>query len=343
MKIKVLAKTIILLLILAQVCQAEAQVMGSLYFNGIDNYVEVANNPLNTIDTGDFTFEVWIKGDEWAQNQHPVILSNRGTNPFGGGIVFFFHNQYAETPYKMLCFQINATNYRIPYNGTFNGSLLDNDCHHIAITRKGDVLSFYADGVLLATRTTTGSKSISFNGPLIIGKDRANNNTFNGTLSQIRIWNTLRTSAEIFDNKDISLQGTEPGLVAYWEMNEGSGQILVDKTNQFHGELGGDLFEATQDPSWSEDGCINELTSTSIVENPSIKIYPNPATDFINISKAAHVNMEFKLLNQTGSLILTGKMNAEVTNIDVSAYASGIYYLQIFNGESFFTQKVVKL
>jgi hypothetical protein len=46
---------------------------------------------------------------------------------------------------------------------------------------------------------------------------------FKGALSDVRVWNVERTAAEIANNKDKRLSGTETGLVGYWPMDEGSG------------------------------------------------------------------------------------------------------------------------
>jgi hypothetical protein len=51
---------------------------------------------------------------------------------------------------------------------------------------------------------------------------------FAGLIDDIRIWNTVRTQSEIANNKESELRGTESGLLAYWNCNEGAGTILYD-------------------------------------------------------------------------------------------------------------------
>lgn len=42
---------------------------------------------------------------------------------------------------------------------------------------------------------------------------------FDGKVDDIRIWSALRTTSQIFNNKDFELDGSEVGLAAYWEVD----------------------------------------------------------------------------------------------------------------------------
>jgi len=304
MKSRLSGKTVVIFIFIWTAVQMYAQNSGSLNFNGEDNYVEVENSPLNTIDTGDFTIEAWVVGEESEQTLHPMIFSNRGSDPFAGGILFFFHGRWGGSHSKSLCFQANDLNYFLVDNGTLNASLLDSTCHHVAITRSGKILSFYADGILFGHRTLPNSVSVKFNRPLWIGQDRATNNTFNGLISHVRIWNIARTEKEILENKDIRLEGNEAGLIAYWEMNEGASQVVADKTGQFEGCLGSENGEDIQDPQWSLDGCIDS-TAISCIETGTMDIYPNPSHSTVNIRFDCDIkNYSFlRIFNTLGQFI----------------------------------------
>ena len=69
----------------------------------------------------------------------------------------------------------------------------------------------------------------------------------------------------------------------------------------------------------------------------SLKIYPNPVKDKINIESAKEVNL--RLQNSFGQVILTQKIKGS-GSMDVSKLPVGIYYIiDVDSGESF---KVVK-
>ncbi|MEM1323069.1 MAG: LamG-like jellyroll fold domain-containing protein [Bacteroidota bacterium] len=342
MKLKLTQRLIGVLITLLYVSLLNAQQLSSLQFNGIDNYVEIKDSPLNLIGNGDFTLEAWIKGDESEQTSHPMILSNRGSSSSGGGILFFFHNQWGGSMYKILSLQIGGDNYKFVNNGSYNGSLLDNECHHVAISRSGNSLSFYADGILFGN-INMDPASASLNAPLLIGKDQPTNNTFNGLISQCRIWDVARTQAEIFDNKDITLQGNEEGLLAYWEMSEGNGQTLRDKAGNFDGTLGSDNNVGSEDPIWSNDGCVETTTTTSTtdLELQSLKIFPNPASDYLIIQSGDTKAIEVELIDQTGKVLLSSNLSLGSNRIDMDSIPKGIYFLRLATEDSNHTREVV--
>lgn len=63
---------------------------------------------------------------------------------------------------------------------------------------------------------------------------------YHGKLTEVQLWDYARTEAEIRQDMYRSLQGNEPGLRAYWPLNEGSGNIVHDKTpGANHGKIHG--------------------------------------------------------------------------------------------------------
>jgi len=327
--------------ILSSATPIHAQGSGGLEFNGIDNYVEIEDSPLNTIATGDFTLEAWIQGKEADQNTHPVILSNRGASAFGGGILLFLHDIWRESRTKMLCFQVNATNYLFVNNGSFNGSLLDGECHHVAVTRDGSNLSLFIDGGWIGSKTIPNPSAINLNSPLWIGKDRATNNTFNGLISQCRIWNRAKTELQIIESQDMRLEGNEAGLVAYWEMNDQDGQIVTDKTGVFDGILGSTDGIDNQDPVWSEEQCI--ISSSGNPINCSFAFAPNPTEGLVTIQQEVPATTTLRVINSIGQLVATFPVDQTSLELDLSLYPAGVYFLQVQVGDCVFSERVVKV
>lgn len=71
-------------------------------------------------------------------------------------------------------------------------------------------------------------------------------NFYSGLMDDIRIWDDYRTDAEITDNTNTELSGTEANLVWYAPANTGSGTVLDDITS---GNRDGTINGAT----WSTD------------------------------------------------------------------------------------------
>ncbi|MEM9887337.1 MAG: PKD domain-containing protein [Bacteroidota bacterium] len=92
---------------------------------------------------------------------------------------------------------------------------------------------------------------------------------------------------------------------------------------------------------------INIVLSSINVLGNSVRIqsFPNPTTDLLNVSVEGLANQQLhiRLFDMNGRILHEQiSSSAQITNIDVSAFAAGIYYLQVV-GEAFeVNQKVVK-
>jgi hypothetical protein len=59
-------------------------------------------------------------------------------------------------------------------------------------------------------------------------------------------------------------------------------------------------------------------------------LFPNPATDFINIKTNYNfLPVAYRILNQSGTTVLTGNLISENTGINISGLSSGVYILEI--------------
>ncbi|WEK71039.1 MAG: glycine-rich protein [Candidatus Chryseobacterium colombiense] len=85
----------------------------------------------------------------------------------------------------------------------------------------------------------------------------------------------------------------------------------------------------------------NSSLSTSEVSTKStINIYPNPTTDFLNVTKVSD-KATYKIYNPAGQLVSKGYMNGGIIN--VSALTKGTYVIAIEDrGNDLFTSKFIK-
>ena len=73
-----------------------------------------------------------------------------------------------------------------------------------------------------------------------------------------------------------------------------------------------------------------------------IEIYPNPASDVLNIKvDAVLIGKNYSLYDNLGRNILVGKLNSEISNIDITELTKGVYFL-IIEGKLNQVIKVVK-
>ncbi len=104
--------------------------------------------------------------------------------------------------------------------------------------------------------------------------------------------------------------------------------------------------EGSSDPSNTDEACF--LVGMDDLDAAGIKIYPNPAHDFIAIETAGQVE-QISIYNSTGAKVFaisqgtTSSCTLTMERLDVSPFSPGIYTIRIIiKGESF-TRKFVKM
>eukprot|EP01090_Pellita_catalonica_P007303 TRINITY_DN178_c0_g2_i1.p1 TRINITY_DN178_c0_g2~~TRINITY_DN178_c0_g2_i1.p1 ORF type:complete len:899 (+),score=171.25 TRINITY_DN178_c0_g2_i1:5299-7995(+) len=103
-----------------------------------------------------------------------------------------------------------------------------------------------------------------------------------------------------------------------------------------------------------EDYTVNIVSSTRQNHSASVSgerlgnensldfmAYPNPAVDFIQVKLASRAdNMTYKIVNTIGRVMKSGRLNS--SNIDVSKLNTGMYILEVNDGQKLLTTKVFK-
>lgn len=147
------------------------------------------------------------------------------------------------------------------------------DAGHVLLYLDGDlvqdatvdspVMPFRENGAGLGATVNQDAFDNGISGPL-------NETCFtHGVLDEVRVWSVARSREEIQQYAAHPLDGTEPGLEAYWRLEEGTGQILADSSGNARTVYRGhDAAEEPSDPSWSEDGApvssLNVIVSAHI-------------------------------------------------------------------------------
>jgi hypothetical protein len=91
-------------------------------------------------------------------------------------------------------------------------------------------LTLYLDGAQVA-QGTLGARSVAGNGtPVEIGRNGNGGATWRGKIDDVRLWNLVRTGAQISSSYRAELSTTPAGLVANWKFNEGTGLVAADGT-----------------------------------------------------------------------------------------------------------------
>ncbi len=196
------------------------------------------NNPAS--DWEAFTFECWIKPD--ADNDRIgtlVALTAPSEDSNSSSITIYF----AHTDEKEFRVNINGNHFQL-----IPQAIVDGLWHHVAFTfvRASKTLLSYQDGILVKTDTTSLNPPLSGFNKLYLGQnsddygdsedfDRTGNvdppETYKGKIAEIRLWNIARSGDQINETIRRKLSGSEGGLVGYWPLDEGSGDVIDDKTS----------------------------------------------------------------------------------------------------------------
>ncbi len=124
-----------------------------------------------------------------------------------------------------------------------------------------------------------------------------------------------------------------------WVDEEENLEFLTDTTNNFATfgqDDSGQLYVAGSGKVYK---IIGETMGVNDLNRVNISIYPNPTSDFINIS-ANKVIDEVSIYSAEGKLLQT--FNGNITQIDISHYPKGVYLLMVQSGKLTKTQKVLK-
>lgn len=84
----------------------------------------------------------------------------------------------------------------------------------------------------------------------------------------------------------------------------------------------------------SSNAC-SSLSVTDLEAIEGIMIFPNPTAQYISISSSKLNISEVEIFNSEGRLVKTARIRNETTKIDVSEFASGIYYLRAYKNSEF--------
>jgi len=243
------------------------------------NFVGTSNNYVKTpvLLPGTYSKEAWIK--------IPDILTQYSNIISGGKPAPQYHVFW--TSYGVL----NAGHTEAFDAVKDNVTLTPNIWYHVAVTYDATTttMKLYKDGMLISTNTGVqpfGVDPCVFIGAL--GTDISTvplaNSFFNGSLDDVRIWNTVLTATDILNRKNCELVGNEPGLVAYYKFNQGiAGANNAGITNLINSStttgLDGTLFNfalSGTTSNWAAGTAVTpniattQITQTLSVSGPTI-------------------------------------------------------------------------
>jgi hypothetical protein len=218
----------------------------SLAFDGSTGAAQVAHSAdLNL--KNDWTIEAWFKDEDPRGFDHDYVgLIYKGNRDVDAEAPYFL-----EIGYKRLQagLRSNWTDYAVQYDMVTGVDPAR--WHHAAATFRASTrtLILYLDGVRVAQRTV-GRVSRGNTSPLELGRVGITSGKYmRGKLDDVRIWNVVRTAADVAASYRAQLTTPASGLVANWQLDESNGLVAADAVGTHPAGLeGGAAFSADLHP-----------------------------------------------------------------------------------------------
>jgi len=187
-------------------------------FDGLDDKI-IMPNAAQINPTTALTVEAWINASAWKNNiADGTILAKDASAPNSG--------------YVLRCGNNGSIQFAVADNGSWRSAssaslMLTNRWYHVAGVFDGNNLLLYINGELVAK---SDASSISPSpASLIIGDSPTwTGRNFNGVIDEVRIWDIARSANDILTNMSTSFIGNELGLVAYYKLDEGLGNVTIN-------------------------------------------------------------------------------------------------------------------
>jgi hypothetical protein len=195
-----------------------------------DDYLYAADSASLSV-TGDFTAEAWVKRSSDSSGEYPNILSKYDTGLNKRS--FSFRIDVSDHLQLLISDDGTSAGGHYAFITSTTTVKVADGWTHVGVSYDASAGSgqFYKDGSPIesgsglpnsiddnATQATIGcylnSGSPGF--------------TFDGVIDEVRLWNDIRSDAEISNNYNRELTGKEAGLVAYWPFDSIVSAILKD-------------------------------------------------------------------------------------------------------------------
>ncbi|MBI5384179.1 MAG: VCBS repeat-containing protein [Verrucomicrobia bacterium] len=222
----------------------------ALTLDGSNDYVEIADAAALDL-TANYTLECWFKADG-----------------FGGlrGLI----SKYQSSGANGYLLRLTGTDLDFDGRTTTGLNLQAGRWYYVAAVKSGGTRTLYVNGVAQTLSSSTFTVVANTN-PLRLGSDYSGR-FFDGQLDEVRVWNVARSQDEIRDAMHRELQGTETGLVAYFNCNQSAGATLFDQTtNDLDGTLvNGAAWAASTVPGTSQIASRTNLRAAWIARTASL-------------------------------------------------------------------------
>jgi hypothetical protein len=219
----------------------------ALDFDGVNDVVTIANG-FDLSASDQMTIETWVYFDT---DFTPIrTIAWQGTNGLPDWIIRVGNNSVNH-----LNFGVQTTTGWAENQVVVTPANFTNAWNHIAMVYNGTNVLLYLNGSLIASPAKTGNMNFTSGATVSLGNAVPGGQIFDGKIDEVRVWSVARSAQEITDYYNVALLGSEAGLFAYYNFNQG--------------EAGGNNAGISSIPDQSGNGNDGTLNSFSLSGNTS--------------------------------------------------------------------------
>ncbi|MEX6690295.1 DUF4983 domain-containing protein [Danxiaibacter flavus] len=223
---------------------SESTISGNVVnYNSTKVYASVSNSNYDFGQTQDFTIECRVKSNGFSGD--PAILANKDWNS-GNNKGFVI----AGIPGGSWKVNIGDGTNRADLGGN---TITDGKWHHLSVSfTRGGTMKAYQDGVLVGQTSIANVADINSSLPLVTGQDgtKSYSYTFNGQVSEVRVWKAALDSTTIVSNCGTAVTSSHPfysSLTGYWKgINETTGYLADSGPKHINMPLSGKYTRTAQ-------------------------------------------------------------------------------------------------
>jgi len=236
----------------------------ALNFDGVDDRVNCGNNVSLQLSGNAISLEAWIYPTAWSAQVWQGNIINK-------------ENNAPDYGYMLRCGDNGRLNFNIG-SGSWNelssapNTLTLNTWQHVAGTYDGTKIRLYVNGLLVDSQNVSANFSSGLQNLTIGNWSNTTNRPFMGSIDEVRVWNIVRSRAEIANNMNTEFCTAPAGLVAYYQLNEG-----------LAGQGNSGVITATDLSANANNGTLNNFTLSGSASNWVGGSNISPASDFVQI------------------------------------------------------------
>ncbi|BAP55053.1 hypothetical protein THII_0756 [Thioploca ingrica] len=181
------------------------------------------------------TIEVWFKTTDKENNQILVELENQiNANTWESTIELAVENEG-----RVRASARSSKGWTNVISASAGPFVSDGLWHHAVGIVSKQAVSLYIDGQFIHSEKGMSKEETDLKDNFFIrlGNDKKDERPFSGQIDEVRIWDIARSEEDLKATRYKILPNNEPGLVAYFNFDEGTGEQVYDKVNSWVGHF----------------------------------------------------------------------------------------------------------